>query len=122
MAKYDEKFIDKEKFEKCVQGGLNDQEICDFFMVKIQSLCGWIKVVYKTNHPLLYIKKLRATAKLEFNLEQRKVAKRNPTLSIWVGKNQFGQTDGSAKTESADIEDLSPLVKLLAINKMEDKE
>lgn len=120
MAKYDEKFIDKEEFEKCVQGGLNDQEISDFFMVKMQSLYGWIKVVYQTKHPLMYIKKLRAKAKLDFNLEQRKVAKSNPTLSIWVGKNQFGQTDGSAKTESADIEDLSPLVKLLAMSKPEE--
>ena len=117
MAKYTEDFIDKNKFEICVQGGLSDQEICDFFMVKMQSLLGWIKVVYKTNHPLMYIKKLRATAKLQFNLEQRKVAKNNPTLSIWVGKNQFGQTDGTEKSESADIEDLSPLVKLLAISK-----
>ena len=56
MAKYTEDFINKEKFEICVKGGLNDQEICDFFMVKMQSLLGWIKVVYKTNHPLMYIK------------------------------------------------------------------
>lgn len=117
MAKYTEDFIDKNKFEICVQGGLSDQEICDFFMVKMQSLLGWIKVVYRTNHPLMYIKKLRATAKLQFNLEQRKLAKNNTTLSIWVGKNQFGQTDGTEKTESADVEDLSPLVKLLAMNK-----
>lgn len=120
MAKYDENFIDKTKFEICVTGGLSDQEICDFFMVKIKSLYGWIKVVYRTNHPLMYLKKLRAMAKLQFNLEQRKVAKNNPTLSIWVGKNQFGQSDGTEKTESADIEDLSPLVKLLAMSKPEE--
>lgn len=106
--------IDKTKFETLVRLGLSDEELYTFFMVSSGKLYQWIKVTYETRTPLVLLKKMRVEGKIDFMVKQRKLAERNPAISIWIGKNYYEQNDGKEESESAnDFEDLNPLVELL---------
>lgn len=105
--------IDKQKFEVIVRLGLSNEELIEFFMINSGQLWQWIKVTYNTRSPLLVLKKMRAEGKVEFMLKQRKLAERNPAISIWIGKNYYGQIDEKENDKTADFEDLNPLIDLL---------
>lgn len=105
--------IDKQKFEAVVHLGLTNEELIEFFMVNSAQLWHWIKLVYQTSRPLCVLKKMRVEGKIEFMAKQRKLAEKNPTISIWLGKNYYGQVDEKEAAGGPDFEDLNPLVRLL---------
>lgn len=106
--------IDKNKFETLVRLGLSDEELYTFFMVSSGALYGWIKKAYETRSPLVLLKKMRVEGKIDFMVKQRKLAERNPAISIWLGKNYYEQSDGKEESETVnDFEDLNPLAQLL---------
>jgi len=105
--------IDKQKFEALVKLGLSNQELVEFFMTNGGQLWSWVKRTYNTRSPLVVIKKIRIEGKIEFMMKQRKLAEKNQTVSIWIGKNYYDQTDESESDKSTDYEDLNPLVALL---------
>ena len=108
-----EELIDKKKFEKYVKLGLSDEELQQFFMVNSGQFYQWVKVTYKTKKPLVLIKKMRVQGKIDFLTSQKTLAKKEPAVSIWVGKNYYAQTDKIEIEQQKDYEDLNPLVKLL---------
>lgn len=105
--------IDKAKFESLVHLGLTTEELYTFFMVSNGALMQWIKLVYETRSPLVLLKKMRVEGKVDFLVKQRKLAERNPSMSIWFGKNYYDQKDSKEEAEAHDFEDLNPLVELL---------
>lgn len=111
--KVTEELIDKAKFESLVHLGLTTEELYTFFMVSNGALMQWIKLVYKTRSPLVLLKKMRVEGKVDFLVKQRKLAERNPSMSIWFGKNYYDQKDSKEEAEAHDFEDLNPLVELL---------
>lgn len=119
--------IDNKEFENLINLGLTEEDICDYFMISKQVLYNWVKETYKIDAPYRYIKKLRAKAKVSFLAEQRKVARGemggNPTVSIWIGKNYFGQNDPDKHDQEQTIYvQTNPLKDLLGIkDKKEEK-
>ena len=105
--------IDKQKFEALVRLGLTTEELIEFFMVNSGMLWSWIKMVYQTRTPLVLLKKMRVEGKVEFLTKQRKLAEKNPAMSIWFGKNYYDQSDEREEQNVTDFEDLNPLIKLL---------
>ena len=105
--------IDKQKFESLVRLGLSHEELIQFFMINSGQLWQWIKLTYNTRTPLVLLKKIRVEGKVDFLLKQRKLAEKNPSMSIWFGKNYYDQKDELQENESTDYEDLNPLVELL---------
>ena len=105
--------IDKKKFETLVKLGLSNEELIEFFMINSSQLWSWIKQVYETRKPFVVLKKIRVEGKIEFLSSQRLLAMKDHVVSIWVGKNYYNQKDGKEEVEANDIEDLTPLVKLL---------
>ena len=105
--------IDKQKFEAIVRLGLTNEELIEFFMINSAQLWHWIKLVYHTTRPLLVLKKMRVEGKIDFMAKQRKLAEKNPTISIWLGKNYYGQVDEKESDNGPDFEDLNPLANLL---------
>lgn len=107
--------IDKAKFELLVKLGLTSEELIEYFMVNSSQLWSWIKQVYNVRKPLVLLKKMRVEGKIDFMAKQRKLAERNPAVSIWIGKNYYDQN--AEKEESSgganDYEDLNPLYNLL---------
>lgn len=107
--------IDKAKFELLVKLGLTSEELIEYFMVNSSQLWSWIKQVYNVRKPLVLLKKMRVEGKIDFMAKQRKLAERNPAVSIWIGKNYYDQNvdreeEGSG---SGDYEDLNPLAEML---------
>ena len=105
--------IDKQKFESIVRLGLSTEELIEFFMVNSGQLWQWIKVTYDTRSPLVLLKKMRVEGKIDFLAKQRKLAEKNPAMSIWFGKNYYEQSDEKESNTEADYEDLNPLINLL---------
>ena len=105
--------IDKQKFESLVRLGLTPEELYTFFMCSYGALMQWIKVVYNTREPYCFYKKMRVEGKIDFLSKQRKLAEKNPAMSIWFGKNYYDQTDEKVEDVSVDYEDLNPLIQLL---------
>lgn len=119
--------IDKKEFENMINLGMTVQDICDFYMLKEESLLNWVREEYNAKHPEMFLRKLRAKAKVSFLAEQRKVARGemggNPTVSIWIGKNYFGQVDPDKHEQEQTIYvQTNPLKDLLGIkDKKEEK-
>lgn len=105
--------IEKTKFESVVRLGLTHEELIEFFMINSGQLWQWIKLVYNTKSPLVMLKKIRMEGKVEFLSKQRRLAEKNPSMSIWFGKNYYDQRDEIESSQSVDYEDLNPLVELL---------
>lgn len=116
-VKVDVNTIDKKQFESLVAIGLTNEELIEFFMINSAILWNWIKKAYHTKSPLVVLKKIRVQSKADFLLKQRKLAEKNPTISIWLGKNYYDQTDDKDfEKELNDYEDLNPLAELLKEN------
>lgn len=115
--------IDKPEFERLVHLGLSEQELYQFFECSDGALMQWIKLAYDTKNPLVRLKKLQVEGKIDFMIKQRRLAEKNPTLSIWVGKNLYEQTDDVTKeSDGNDYEDLSCLLDLLKEDPKEEEE
>lgn len=112
-SKLNENIIDKDKFEYLVKLGLSNEEIVDFFMTNSAKMWSWIKKTYNTKRPLVILKKMRTEGKIDFLVKQRKLAEKNPAVSIWLGKNYYSQTDEKVQDNANDYEDLNPLSELL---------
>lgn len=113
ISKLNENIIDKDKFEYLVKLGLSNEEIVDFFMTNSAKMWSWIKKTYNTKRPLVILKKMRTEGKIDFLVKQRKLAEKNPAVSIWLGKNYYSQTDEKVQDNANDYEDLNPLSELL---------
>lgn len=107
--------IDKAKFELLVKLGLTSEELIEYFMVNSSQLWSWIKQVYNVRKPLVLLKKMRVEGKIDFMAKQRKLAERNPAVSIWIGKNYYDQNAEKDEVGGGgnDYEDLNPLAELL---------
>lgn len=105
--------IDKGKFEAMVRMQMTDEELEQFFGITSGQLYKWVKKTYHVKSPLTQIKKLRMEGKVAFLSRQFTLAKTNPTIAIWIGKNYFGQTDEAESGNKDEIEDLTPLADLL---------
>lgn len=107
--------IDKAKFELLVKLGLTSEELIEYFMVNSSQLWSWIKQVYNVRKPLVLLKKMRVEGKIDFMAKQRKLAERNPAVSIWIGKNYYDQNAEKDEVNGGgnDYEDLNPLAELL---------
>ena len=105
--------INKDKFESLVRLGLSNEELYSFFMVSCGAMMSWVKMAYQTREPWCLLKKMRVEGKIDFLSKQRKLAEKNPAMSIWFGKNYYEQTDEKVDDTTADFEDLNPLIQLL---------
>lgn len=120
--KYDANLIDKGTFDAAVKVGMTTEQIINLFAVNSSILWKWIKETYNVKKPLVQLEKMRAEGELAFRVEQFKLAKKNPAVSIWVDKTWYGRSD--EKKEEADvgsIEDLTPLSELLKIDEKEEQ-
>lgn len=86
------KEIDKKQFEnlcalQCTQG-----EICGFFEVSDKTLSAWCKRTYKMSFSEVFEQK-RGKGKISLRRSQFRLAEKNASMAIFLGKNYLGQTD-----------------------------
>jgi len=104
------KEIDKEQFEKLCNLQCTLEEIAGFFRCNRDTVDAWCKRTYKEGFSAVY-KTYSQNGKISLRRLQFKLAERNASLCIWLGKQYLGQTDKIEAVTS--FEDLKPLADLL---------
>lgn len=87
-------------------------EICSFFEITDKTLNSWCKRTYKEGFSAVYEEK-RKVGKISLRRAQFRLAERNATMAIWLGKQYLDQKDRIEATMSHEIEDLGTLADML---------
>lgn len=83
-------------FEKLCGIQCTKSEICSVLDVSEKTLNSWCNRIYGEDFSLVFSKK-REYGKSSLRRTQWKLAEKNPTMAIWLGKQYLNQTD---KTET----------------------
>ena len=104
--------IDKNTFEKLCALQCTEQEIAAWFKCSIETVNSWCKSTYGLTFLDTY-KTFASTGKIALRRYQFHLAKKNPGMAIFLGKNWLGQTDHVEAEVVHEVEDLSALADLL---------
>lgn len=86
------KHIDQDEFEKLCGLQCTIPEFEAFFNVDYNTLNKWCKETYGGTFSEVF-KVKRGLGKVSLRRAQFQLAKSNPTMAIWLGKQWLGQTD-----------------------------
>lgn len=86
------KEIDKEQFERLCAMQCTEEEICAWFDITDKTLTSWCKRTYKKSFSEIF-KVKRKKGLISLRRAQFELAKNNPTMAIFLGKNYLEQTD-----------------------------
>lgn len=84
--------IDRRQFETLCGIQCTEEEICAVFDVSKDTLLRWCKRTYKKSFADVF-KEKKACGKISLRRSQWKMAERNATMAIWLGKQYLGQKD-----------------------------
>ena len=86
------KEIDKIQFEKLCGLQCTKEEICGFLDITDKTLDKWCKRIYKLSFSEVF-KQKRVTGKISLRRSQFRLAEKNASMAIWLGKQYLDQTD-----------------------------
>lgn len=88
------KNIDKKQFEKLCQLQCTIDEVCGFFEVCPDTLEAWCRRTYGRGMTFSKVfKEKRSGGMISLRKAQFKLAEKNASMAIWMGKQYLGQTD-----------------------------
>lgn len=100
--------INKNTFESLCAIQCTKEEICSVLNVSEKTLNSWCNSIYGENFSLVFNKK-KEYGKSSLRRTQWRLAEKNPTMALWLGKQYLGQKD---VVENQNI-DMSKVDKLL---------
>lgn len=86
------KEIDQEQFENLCGLQCTLEEICGWFGVTDKTLDGWCKRTYRASFSEVFRQK-RGLGKVSLRRSQWRLAEKNASMAIWLGKQYLGQRD-----------------------------
>lgn len=86
------KEIDQKAFENLCGLQCTKEEICSFFEVTDKTLEAWCKRTYKAGFSEIF-KRKRGKGKISLRRSQFRLAEKNATMAIWLGKQYLDQKD-----------------------------
>ena len=86
------KEIDKQQFENLCALQATEREITDWFDVTDKTLNGWCKRTYGKSFSEVFRQK-RGRGKISLRRTQWKLAEKNASMAIFLGKNYLGESD-----------------------------
>ena len=86
------KEIDQKPFENLCGLQCTQEEICGFFDICSDTLESWCKRTYEMNFSEVF-KEKRGLGKISLRRNQWRLAEKNATMAIWLGKQYLGQKD-----------------------------
>ena len=93
------KYIDKDEFEKLCGLQCTKQEICGWFDVTNKTLDAWVKRTYRSSFSEVFGQK-RSTGRVSLRRSQFRMARSNPGMAIWLGKQYLGQHEPEKEEDS----------------------
>ena len=94
------KAIDQKQFENLCGLQCTLEEICGFFDVTDKTLNAWCKSTYKASFSDVFRQK-RGKGKISLRRNQWRIAEKNATMAIWLGKQYLGQRDELINEENS---------------------
>lgn len=101
------KQIDQKQFENLCALQCTEEEICGWFDVTDKTLNGWCKRTYNENFSEVF-KKKRGKGKISLRRAQFRLAEKNASMAIFLGKQYLGQMDKFSEN-NMEIEDLDEI-------------
>lgn len=86
------KEIDQEHFEKLCSIQCSEEEIAGFFSVSVDTIERWCKRTYGKSFAETFAVK-RQAGKISLRRTQWKLAEKNVSMAIWLGKQYLGQKE-----------------------------
>lgn len=84
--------IDQKHFEQLCAMQCTQEEICDFFEICSDTLNSWCKRTYDKSFSEVFRQK-RGKGKVSLRRHQWKLAEKNTSMAIWLGKQYLGQRE-----------------------------
>ena len=106
------KEIDQKTFENLCKIQCTESEIAGIFECHIDTVNLWCKRTFGMTFSDTY-KRFSDQGKASLRRAQFKMAEKNPSMAIFLGKNILGQTDKVEQTVM-EVEDLSTLAEMLS--------
>ena len=103
--------IDVKQFENLCSLQCTKKEIASFFECSEDTIENWCKKNYGATFSATFEQKSQK-GKISLRRTQFKLAEKNPSMAIFLGKNMLGQTDRVEQTV-LEVEDLSTLADML---------
>lgn len=104
------KEFDAELFENLCGIMCTEDEICDIFKTTDKTLSGWCKRQYGIGFSDAH-KRFSARGKLSLRRYQFKLAQKNASMAIFLGKNYLGQRDAMEYQDNTALEKLDAILK-----------
>ena len=106
--------INKEHFEKLCNLQCTLNEIAGFFKCSPDTIENWCKRTYQVSFSDAY-KKYSQNGKISLRRHQFKLAEKNASMAIWLGKQYLGQTDVGIVTSTGDeiLQNLTSVAQLI---------
>ena len=104
------KEIDQNTFEKLCGIQCTKEELCGFFDVTDKTLDAWSKRTYNTSFSEVY-KKYSANGKMSLRRMQFKIAEKNASMAIWLGKQYLGQREPEAEIKVGNLDLFTSIMK-----------
>ncbi len=93
------KDIDKKQFENLCGLQCTKAEICAFFDLTDKTLENWCKRTYGAGFSEVFREK-RGIGKISLRRYQFEMAKRTPSMAIWLGRQFLNQSENPQRGES----------------------
>lgn len=106
--------INKEHFENLCNLQCTLNEIAGFFKCSPDTIENWCKRTYQLGFSDTY-KKYSQNGKISLRRHQFKLAEKNASMAIWLGKQYLGQTDVGIVTSTGDeiLQNLTSVAQLI---------
>ena len=86
------KDMDQKQFENLCSLQCTEEEICGWFGITDKTLANWCKNTYGKRFSEVF-KEKRAGGRISLRRSQFRLAEKNATMAIWLGKQYLGQKD-----------------------------
>lgn len=96
------KQIDQKQFESLCGLQCTRDEICGWFDITDKTLDSWCKRTYGEGFSAVFNKK-RGNGKISLRRAQWRLAEKNATMAIWLGKQYLDQKDEREVSLDAEV-------------------
>lgn len=111
--------IDKEQFEKLCGMQCTLEEIASFYDCCDDTINNWCKKTYNENFSGIY-KKKSGMGKISLRRMQFKLAEKNTSMAIFLGKQYLGQRDDPVENNENSLNEIKDV--LVKIKEVADEE
>lgn len=94
------KEIDQKQFENLCGLQCTLEEVCSWFGVTDKTLNSWCKRTYDMTFSEVF-KQKRGAGQISLRRAQFRLAEKNATMAIWLGKQYLGQKDRAEEEQDA---------------------